>query len=73
MKVGQLKCSVCGKGVIETPLYRNGPVGIADVEWRCIEHVDEQYRPDKGTHALCDLIAGNAPAESKCGSADNSK
>jgi hypothetical protein len=65
MKVSELKCSVCGKGIFETPLYRNGPMGVIGVEQRCIEHVDDQYRPDKETVELCDFISGNTPTERK--------
>lgn len=53
------KCSVCGKGVFDTPgvpLYRNGPIGITDVEWRCIDHVDKKYYPCSSTVEICNII-----------------
>jgi hypothetical protein len=56
MKARDLKCEVCGKGMFDTPLYRNGPTGKI-VPWRCIDHVDPQYRPDIETVELCELIA----------------
>jgi hypothetical protein len=72
MKASELKCSVCGKG-IEVPLYRNGPVGISEVEWRCLEHVDAQYRPNEEMRELCEVISNDQPAESNYRSAGNVK
>lgn len=40
------KCEVCGQGIADgIALYRNGPKGQI-VPWRCIVHVDPQYKPD---------------------------
>lgn len=47
--MGMRNCSVRNVSVFVKPLYRNGPKGVAGVEWRCIDHVDAEYRPANST------------------------
>ena len=49
-------CSVCNVSVFEKPLYRNGPVGVIDVPWSCIDHVDAEYYPNRATQDICNII-----------------
>lgn len=60
MKACELKCEICEKRMFDAPLYRNGPIGEI-VPWRCVDHVDKQYRPNVETIDLCKIIITNQP------------
>ena len=55
------KCEICGKGPLgdeNVPIYRNGPTGQI-VPWRCIEHLDPEYKPDKDVKELTEMISNH--------------
>lgn len=51
-----MNCTKCEVSFTERPLYRNAPKGIVCEDWRCIDCLDDEFKPNKETVKIANVI-----------------
>lgn len=52
-------CEICGISVMKKPLYRNAPKGVTPARWRCLEHLDPEYKPDPTVQEISERLSNS--------------